>query len=158
MDYLTFVGIFSLMEDSQTMLNAVGDEREALKKQYKIAESKSLYEVEKTLTKTVNTYRDILIDCIASGDILIDDFDDDLENYLNSHIYNLDDFYEYGYPEDAIDEIKQKQKEGFLMALWSSVVEDDFYNSDSDIQGFINNYPKIDIFMYTVDRYLHLFQ
>lgn len=153
MTYKMIVNIFDLMQETQNALDDINELRISLKKQGRLAETEGLLEAEARMTSVLFTYDNLIENYVKSADALIDDFDDEFEEFLEDNIYDLDDYYEYGYSDDAINEIKAETRRDFILTIWSSVVEDNFYNSDKDIQAFINGFNKIDLYLYIVSKY-----
>lgn len=153
MTYKMIVNIFDLMQETQKALDDINELRISLKKQGRLAETEGLLEAEARMTSVLFTYDNLIEGYVKSADALIDDFDDEFEEFLEDNIYDLDDYYEYGYSDDAINEIKAETRREFILTIWSSVVEDNFYNSDKDIQAFINGFNKIDLYLYIVSKY-----
>lgn len=153
MNYKMIVNIFDLMQDTQKALDDINELRMSLKKQGRLAETEGLLEAETRMTWVLFTYSNLIESYAKSADALIDDFDDDFEEYLEDNIYDLNDYYEYGYSDEAINEIKAEARKEFISTIWSSVVEDNFYNRDKDIQAFINGFSKIDLYLYIISKY-----
>lgn len=152
MTYKMIVNIFDLMEETIKALNDISELRISLKNQGKLAETERLLEAETRMTSVLFTYSNLIECYVKSADALIDDFDDDFEEYLENNIYDLDDYYEYGYSNEAINEIKAEVRRSFFNTIWSSVVEDNFYNNDKGIQAFINGFNKIDLYLYILSK------
>lgn len=152
MTYKMIVNIFDLMQDTQKAIDDINELRINLKKQGKFAETEGLLEAEARMTVVLSTYSNLIEDYVKSADTLIDDFDDEFEEYLENNIYDFDDYYEYGYSNEAINEIKAEARRSFFNTIWSSVVEDNFYNNDKGIQAFINGFNKIDLYLYILSK------
>lgn len=153
MTYSMIGSIFDLMQDTIKALEDISELRINLKKQGRFAEREGLLEAEAKMTSVLFTYKNLIERYVNSADALIDDFDDDFEEYLENNIYDLDDYYEYGYSDEAINEIKAEDRRDFLFEIWSSVVEENFYNSDKKIQAFINGFNKLDLYLYIISKY-----
>lgn len=153
MTYSMIYNIFDLMQNTQKALDDINELRINLKKQCKYAEAEGLLEAEAKMTSAILGYHDLIVRYVNSADALIDDFDDEFEEFLEDNIYDLDDCYEYGYCEEAIEEIKKEARRTFIIEMWSSVIEDNFYNRDEAIQTFINGFSKIDLYLYIISKY-----
>lgn len=153
MTYKMIVNIFDLMQETQKALDDINELRISLKKQGRLAETEGLLEAEARMTSVLFTYDNLIEGYVKSADALIDDFDDEFEEFLEDNIYDLDDYYEYGYSDDAINEIKAETRREFILTIWSSVVEDNFFNTDKDIQAFINGFNRLDLYLYIISKY-----
>lgn len=154
MTYSMICNIFDLMQDTQKALDDINELRMSLKKQGKYAEAEGLEEVEAKMTSAILGYHKLIVRYVNFADaLLIDDFGDEFEEFLEDNIYDLDDCYEYGYCEEAIEEIKKEARRKFIIEIWSSVVDDNFYNRDEAIQTFINGFSKLDLYLYIVSKY-----
>lgn len=153
MTYSMIYNIFDLMQNTQKALDDINELRMSLKKQGKYAETEGLLEAETKMTSAILGYHDLIVRYVNSADALIDDFDDEFEEFLEDNIYDLDDYYEYGYSEEAIEEIKKEARRTFIIEMWSSVIEDNFYNRDEAIQTFINGFSQIDLYLYIISKY-----
>lgn len=152
MTYSMVSNIFDLMQDTQKALDDINELRMNLKKQGKYAETDGLLEAETRMTSAILGYHDLIVRYVNSADALIDDFDDEFEEFLEENIYDLGDYYEYGYCEEAIEEIKKETRGTFIIKMWSSVIDDNFYSSDEAIQSFINGFNKIDLYLYIISK------
>lgn len=152
MTYKMVSNIFDLMQDTIKALDDVGGTRVNLKKQGKLAEAEALLKAEAGMTSILFTYKGLIENYVKSADAIVDDFDDDFEQYLEGNIYDLEDYYYYGYCEDAINEIKAEMREKFYCIIWSSVVEENFYNMNKDIQAFIDGFNKLDLYLYIISK------
>lgn len=152
MTYRMIVNIFDLMQETQKAFDDISDLRINLKKQGKYAESEGLLKAEAKMTSAILSYHDLIVKYVNSADALIDDFDDDFERFLEGNIYDLDDCYEYGYSEEAIEEVKTEARERFIIDMWTSVIDDNFYSRDEAIQTFINGFNKIDLYLYIISK------
>lgn len=152
MNYKMVVNLFDLMEETQKALDDINELRMSLKKQGRLAETEGLLKAETRMTAVLFTYGNLIEGYVKSADALVDDFDDEFEGYLENNIYDFDDYYKYGYSNEAINEIKAETRRSFFNTIWSSVVEDNFYNSDKDIQAFINGFNKIDLYLYIISK------
>lgn len=103
MTYSMISNIFDLMQDTQKALDDINELRMNLKKQGKYAETDGLLEAETRMTSAILGYHDLIVRYVNSADALIDDFDDEFEEFLEDNIYDLGDYYEYGYCEEAIE-------------------------------------------------------
>ena len=153
MNYKMVANIFDLMEETQKALDDINELRMSLKKQGRLAETEGLLEAETRMTAVLFTYGNLIEGYVKSADALVDDFDDEFEEFLEDNIYDLDDYYEYGYSDDAINEIKAETRREFILTIWSSVVEDNFFNTDKDIQAFINGFNRLDLYLYIISKY-----
>lgn len=152
MTYEMINNIFDLMQNTIKGLNDVDEIRVNLKKQGKHTETEDLLKAEAKLTSVLLTYRNLIENYVKSADALIDNFDDDFEQYLEGNIYDVEDYGYYGYDEDEIREIKAEMREKFYCIIWSSVVEENFYNMNKDIQAFINSFDKLDLYLYIISK------
>ena len=150
MTYLMIYRIFDLMQETQKALDDINELRMSLKKQGKYAETEGLIEAETKMTSAILAYHDLIVRYVNSADALIDDFDDEFEEFLEDNIYDLDDYYEYGYSDEAIEEIKKEARSRFIIDMWSCVIDDNFYSNDEAIQTFINGFSKIDLYLYII--------
>lgn len=153
MTYEMIVNIFDLMEETQKVLDDINELKMSLKKQNRLAETEGLLEAETRMAAVLFTYSNLIEGYVKSADILIEDFDDEFEEFLEDNIYDLDDYYEYGYSDEVINEIKAEIRRKFILTIWSSVVEDNFYNRDKDTQAFINGFNRLDLYLYIISKY-----
>lgn len=152
MTYSIINNIFDLMQDTQKALDDINELRLSLKKRGKHTEAEGLEEVEAKMTSAILGYHDLIVRYVNSADALVDDFDDDFEEFLEDNIYDLNDCYEYGYSEEAIEEIKNEARKTFMIEMWTSVIDDNFNSSDEKIQAFINGFSKIDLYLYIISK------
>ena len=152
MTYEMINNIFDLMQNTIKGLNDVDEIRVNLKKQGKHTETENLLKIETNLTSVLLTYRGLIENYVKSANAVIDNFDDDFEQFLEGNIYDLEDYYYYGYCEDAISEIKAEMREKFYCIIWSSVVEENFYNMNKDVQAFINGFDRLDLYLYIISK------
>lgn len=153
MTYSMIYNIFDLMQETIKAFDDISELRINLKKQCKFAEAEGLLEAEKKITSVLFTYKNLIEQYVNSADALIDDFDDEFEEYLEDNIYDLSDYYEYDYSDEAINEVKAEARKDFYSIIWSSVTEDNFHNIDKDIQAFINGFNKIDLYLYIISKH-----
>lgn len=152
MTYKMIVNIFDLMQDTIKALDDIGETRVNLKKQGRLAEAKDLLKAEAEMTSVLFTYKGLIENYVKSANAVIDDFDDDFEQYLEGNIYDVEDYDYYGYDEDIICEIKAEMREKFYCIIWSSVVEENFYNMNKDIQAFIDGFDRLDLYLYIISK------
>ena len=153
MTYSMIYNIFNLMQETQKSLDDIGEMRLSLKKQGRLIEAENLLDAEKKMVAVLSSYRDIIIDYVNSADTLVDDFDEEFEEFLEDNIYDLEDYYENGSSNDAINEAKEETRRDFIAIIWSSVIEENFYNRDETIQTFINGFSQIDLYLYIISKY-----
>lgn len=153
MTYSMICNIFDLMQDTQKALDDINELRMSLKKQGKYAEAEGLEEVEAKMTSAILSYHNLIVRYVNFADaLLIDDFGEEFEEFLEDNIYDLDDYYEYGYSDEAIEELKEEARTEFLIEMWTSVIDNNFYSSDEAIQTFINGFSKIDLYLYIIHK------
>lgn len=152
MNYKTINNIFELMLETQKVLDEISETRLNLKKQGSYAEADDLLKAEAKMTSAILNYHGLIAKYVKSENALIDDFDDDFEEFLEDNIYDLNDCYEYGYSKEAIEEIKNEARKTFMIEMWTSVIDNNFYSSDETIQNFINGFSKIDLYLYIINK------
>ena len=156
MEYKTIYNIFNLMQETQKALDDIGDLRTNLKKQGRLTEAENLFDAEKRIMAVLSSYRDIIINYVNSAECIVDDFDEEFEEFLKDNIYDLKDYYENDCSNDAINDAKEEARRDFIATIWASVIEENFYNRDETIQAFINSFSQIDLYLYITDRYLSM--
>jgi hypothetical protein len=140
------------MLETQKVLDEISETRLNLKKQGNYAEADDLLKAEAKMTSAILNYHGLIAKYVKSENALIDDFDEEFEEFLENNIYNLDVYYEYGYSDEAIEEIKKAMRKEFMIEMWTSVIDDNFNSSDETIQTFINGFSKIDLYLYIISK------
>ena len=152
MKYGTIYSIFDLMQETTARQQDLYDDYFEYKNAGNTLEAKKVFSVIKTMDMAIAEYHKLIVNYVNSADALVDDFDDEFEEFLEDNIYDLDDYYEYGYSDEAIEELKEEARAEFMIRLWSSVIDDNFYSNDEAIQSFINGFNKIDLYLYIISK------
>ena len=152
MTYSTIYSIFDLMQDTIARQDDIYDDYYEYKKAGNMLEAERIFSLIKTMDVAIDGYHKLIVNYVNSADSLVDDFDDEFEEFLEDNIYDLDDCYEYGYCEEAIEEIKKEARSEFIIKMWSCVIDDNFCSNDEAIQNFINGFSKIDLYLYIISK------
>lgn len=152
MTYGTIYSIFDLMQDTIARQEDIYDDYYEYKKAGNMLEAKRIFSLIKTMDTAIDGYHKLIVNYVNSADSVVDDFDDEFEEFLEDNIYDLDDCYEYGYSDEAIEEIKKEARSKFIIDMWSSVIDDNFCSNDEAIQTFINGFAKIDLYLYIISK------
>lgn len=149
MTYSAIYNIFNLMQDTQKAIDSISELRLNLKKQGKYTEMEGLIEAEVKMSRAILNYHELIARYVISNTAFVDNFDDEFEAFLEDNIYNLDDC---GYNSEETEGVKKELRRSFIKNIWSSVIDDDFYNEDEKIQAFINGFDKLDLYLYILSK------
>ena len=154
MKYRTIYSIFDLMQDTTARQQDLYDDYFEYKNAGNIFEAKKVFSVIKTMDMAIAEYHKLIVGYVNSSDALVDDFDDEIDFFLESNkYYSYRDWYEYNYCDETIQALKEEVFSEFISELYSAVVNDNFYSSDEKIQAFINGFSKVDLYLYVVNKY-----
>lgn len=153
MTYGTIYSIFDLMQDTLAREQDLYDDYFEYKNAGNMIEAEKINSLIKIMDTAINGYHQLIVNYVNSADALVDDFDEEINVFLeNNKYYNYMEWYEYDYSDEIIAVLKEEIFSDFIRDLYSAVVDDDFYSSDEAIQGFINGFSKIDLYLYVINK------
>lgn len=154
MKYGTIYSIFELMQDTIKNSQNLYDDYFEYKKAGSIVEAEKVHSLIKTMDTAISGYHQLIVNYVNSADALVDDFDDDIDYFLEKNkYYTYAKWNENNYSDDTIDALKEEVFSEFIRDLYSAVVDNDFNSNDEKIQAFINDFSKIDLYLYIVSKY-----
>ena len=153
MDYKTINNIFDLMLETEEQSGELDIIRRTAKTKGDVLAVETILSTQKAMTTAILGYHNLIVDYVNSADAVIDDFDEDIDVFLeNNKYYSYDEWNEYKYSDEAIVELKEIVFSQFISELYSAVIDDNFYSSDEAIQSFINGFSKIDLYLYILSK------
>lgn len=153
MEYKTISDIFYMMKETEEQNFNLDDIRLEAKARGDVLEVENILKVQSAMTTVILKYHSLICDYVHSKEALIDDFDDEIKEFLEENkYYPYDDWNDYKYSDEAIEEEKKEIFKEFIHTLHSAVVDDDFYSNDKQIQEFINRFSKIDLYLYILSK------
>lgn len=153
MDYRTINKIFDLMLETEEQNSALDEIRRVKKAKGEVLAVETILSTQKAMTTAILSYHNLIMDYVNSAEAVIDDFDEDINVFLeNNKYYSYNEWNEYKYSDEAIAELKEIVFSQFISELYSAVIDDNFYSSDEAIQSFINGFSKIDLYLYILSK------
>ena len=153
MDYKTINNIFDLMLETEERSGELDIIRRTAKAKGDVLAVETILSTQKAMTTAILSYHNLIVDYVNSAESVIDDFDEDIDVFLeNNKYYSYNEWNEYKYSDEAIAELKEIVFSQFISELYSAVIDDNFYSSDEAIQSFINGFSKIDLYLYILSK------
>lgn len=154
MEYRIINNIFDLMQETIKQVDALYEEKTKAKNKGDAITVKAIDEAITVMNVAINEYHGLICNYVNSKNALIDDFDDEINEFLeeNGYFNDIEDYIKYGYSDDSIREEKKEIFKDFIGALFSAVVDDDFNSNDDEIQTFIDGFDKLDLYLYILSK------
>ena len=149
MTYKEISDIFYIMREQERDICTLDEIRINLRKKGRMQEAEMISNAQCYLTATILKYHTLISEYAESEGALIEDFTDEINEFLEyNNYFPYMEWNEYKYSREAIQEEKQEIFKDFTYTLYYIIIENNFHTEDKAIQAFINNYSKLDLYLY----------